>query len=92
MTKREKLAYMAGRLEERGKLENLSNDRFRISLRTHDHLPKSLKREFGGTCFKHKGSLWYRVQGENAAAFLRTLFPYLVLWKERAEKLLSIEN
>lgn len=92
MNKREKLAYLAGRLEERGTLKELSNGRFRVSLRTDGKLPKKLKRKFGGTCFEHGGSLWYRAQGENAIKLLEAVFPYLVRWKKKAQRLLALKT
>lgn len=87
----EKLAYVAGRFEERGRLSILKNDNLRISLRTYDNLPMELKENFGGTCFGHGQPLrnWYRVQGEEAAVLLEQLLPYLIIWKEAAHQILT---
>ncbi len=89
MNKTEKLAYLVGRLEERATLISLGKGRVRVSFRTSDFLPRELKKRFGGTCFKHGSSLWYRVQGPGAIYLLQTIFPYLVNWKKKVQKLLD---
>ena len=86
------LSYVAGRFEERGRLELLPNDNFRISLRTTDELPITLQHAFGGTVFasgKPRRN-WYRVQGQQAVVLLETLLPYLRNWREPANQILAM--
>ena len=85
------LAYLAGRLEERGRLHVLKNGTVRVGLRTWDtNLLEDLHERFGGTCFKHGKPLrsWWRVQGENALDLLRVILPYLIRWQDPAQQLL----
>lgn len=86
------LSYVAGRFEERGRLELLPNGNFRIALRTADALPINLQHTFGGTIFASGNPQrnWYRVQGLQGVILLETLLPYLRNWKKPAEQILAM--
>jgi hypothetical protein len=88
--KKKELIYLAGALEYRGNLIQMKSGNFMLSFRAPGKLPKRLKKLFGGTCFSTGKHLWwYRVQGDQAKVLLKALFPHLIIWREKAENLLT---
>lgn len=81
--------YLAGLFDGRGSVSLLPNKTLRVGFRMSKKLPKMLKREFGGTCFKNDGKWWFRVQGENARFLLVEILPFLIGHKKRVQRLLT---
>lgn len=86
------LAYLAGAFDERVHFRILKGGNIQVAFRSKGHLPRLLKKEFGGSCFLHgsKKRLWYKVQGRNAARLLEAVLPYLKTEAKNASKILAL--
>lgn len=94
------LSYIAGAIDHRGKVSEDSRGYPYVSIRTLGSLPKKLKKEFGGTCFRHQGGdkkkkqkpkkwWWYKVTGEKAKILLQEISPFLRRYKREADGIIA---
>jgi hypothetical protein len=86
------LAYLACAIDEKAHFYVLKTGNIQISLRAKGRFAQSLKKEFGGTCFKHvqkTSRYWYKVQGKKAARLLEAVLPHLRTVKDSANGLLA---